>query len=62
MSGNGHCSQELWRDQSYLEAVLEFPADKVESHRVDAGVEGGHIDPEVIHHKEETKARGERRR
>lgn len=49
-SGNSHHSQELWRGQPYLEAVLEFPADEVESHRVDAGVEGGHVDPEVIHH------------
>jgi len=50
VSGTGHHNQELRRGQPYLEAVLEFPADKVESHRVDAGVEGSHIDPEVIHH------------
>lgn len=49
------------RSQPYLEAVLEFPADEVEGHRVDAGVEGGHVDPKVIHHEEETETRGERR-
>lgn len=49
------------RSQPYLEAVLEFPADEVESHGVDAGVEGGHVDPEIIHHEEETETRGERR-
>lgn len=59
--GNGRHVQELWRGQPYLEAVLEFPADEVECHRVDAGVEGGHVDPEVIHHQEETEAGGERR-
>lgn len=61
VSGNGRHSQELWRGQPYLEAVLEFPTDEVESHGVDAGVEGGHVDPEVIHHQEETEAGGERR-
>lgn len=59
-SGPGDCSQELWRDRSYLEAVLEFPADKVQSHGVDAGVEGGHVDPEIIHHQEETGVGRER--
>jgi len=50
-----------WEYHPYLEAVLEFSADKVESHRIDAGVERGHVDPKVIHDEEETVVRGERR-
>lgn len=49
-----------WRYYPYLEAVLEFSADKVESHRVDAGVERGHVDPKVIHDEEETAKRREK--
>lgn len=45
---------------SYLKAVLEFPADKVESHRIDAGVQRGHVDAKVIHDQEETGRREER--
>lgn len=35
----------------YLETIFELLTDKVESHRVDAWVEGGHVDADVVHHK-----------
>lgn len=37
----------------YLETIFELLTDKVESHRVDARVEGGHVDADVINHKKE---------
>lgn len=37
----------------YLETIFELLTDKVESHRVDARVEGGHIDADVVNHKKE---------
>lgn len=39
----------------YLETIFELLTDKVESHRVDARVEGGHIDADVVNHKKEAR-------
>lgn len=39
---------------SYLKAVLKFPANKIESHGVDAGIERSHVDAKVIHNQKET--------
>lgn len=44
------------KPNSYLETILEFLANKVECHRIDAGVEGGHVDTDVIHHQQKTNA------
>lgn len=35
---------------SHLEAVFELLADEIEGDRVNAGVQGGHVDADVIHH------------
>lgn len=37
----------------YLKAVFKLLADKVQGNRIDAGVEGSHVDPNVIHHQQE---------
>lgn len=38
---------------SYLKAVFELLADKVQGNGIDAGIEGSHVDPNVIHHQQE---------
>lgn len=37
----------------YLKAVFKLLADKVQGNGIDAGVEGSHVDPNVIHHQQE---------
>lgn len=36
--------------ESYLKAVFELPTDKVEGNGVNAGVQGSHVDADVIHY------------
>lgn len=38
----------------YLEAVFELLGDKVEDYGIDAGVDGCHVDAEVVEHQQET--------
>ncbi len=40
----------------YLEAVFELLGDKVEDYGIDAGVDGSHVDAEVVEHQQETAA------
>lgn len=47
---------------SYLKAVFKLLADKVQGNGIDAGVEGGHVDPNVIHHQQEAGGRESRER
>lgn len=42
---------------SHLEAALEALADHVEGDRIDAGVDGRHVDADVVQHQEEAKKR-----
>lgn len=39
---------------TYLEAVLKLLADKVEDDGVYAGVDGGHVDAQIVQHQQET--------
>lgn len=34
----------------YLEALFELLGDKVEDYRIDAGIDGCHVDAEVVQH------------
>lgn len=38
----------------YLEAVFELLGDEVEDYGIDAGVDGRHVDAEVVEHQQET--------
>ena len=42
----------------YLEAFLESLADDIQSDRVDAGVDRGHVEAKVVQHEEDTGEKG----
>lgn len=39
----------------YLEAVFEFLGHKEEDYGIDAGVDGGHVDADVVEDQQETR-------
>lgn len=39
----------------YLEAVFKLLGDEVEDYGIDAGVDGCHVDAEVVEHQQETE-------
>lgn len=41
----------------YLEAVFELLGDKEEDYGIDAGVDGRHVDAEVVENQQETATR-----
>lgn len=42
----------------YLEAVIELLGDEEEDDGIDAGVDGGHVDAEVVEHQQEAATTG----